>query len=103
MLTSACVRPPASKAVKSWIAERNVKRAVVVGAGFIGLEMAENFVHLGIETQVVEMGPQVRAGALLPARQCKATNVVMQHAFITHHCQHAPMHAQITIMRMASC
>lgn len=55
--------PPCSKAVKSWIAERSVQRAVVVGAGFIGMEMAENLVHLGIETHVVEMGPQVGAGA----------------------------------------
>ncbi len=60
---NTCPLPPCSKAVKAWIAERNVKRAVVVGAGFIGMEMAENLVHLGIETHVVEMGPQVRAGA----------------------------------------
>ena len=35
------------------------KRAVVVGGGFIGLEMVENFVHLGLEVTVVEKLNQV--------------------------------------------
>ena len=38
-----------------------MKRAVVVGAGFIGLEMAENLHHAGIAVSVVEMGNQVMA------------------------------------------
>ena len=32
----------------------NHKRAVVVGGGFIGLEMAENFVQLGLEVTLIE-------------------------------------------------
>lgn len=36
-----------------------VKLAVVVGAGFIGLELVENFVKLGIATTVVELQDQV--------------------------------------------
>jgi NADPH-dependent 2,4-dienoyl-CoA reductase/sulfur reductase-like enzyme/rhodanese-related sulfurtransferase len=39
--------------------DRGVKHAVVVGAGFIGLEMAENFVKRGITTTVVEMDGQI--------------------------------------------
>jgi NADPH-dependent 2,4-dienoyl-CoA reductase/sulfur reductase-like enzyme/rhodanese-related sulfurtransferase len=35
------------------------KRAVVVGGGFIGLEMAENFKHLGLEVTLIQRGPQV--------------------------------------------
>jgi NADPH-dependent 2,4-dienoyl-CoA reductase/sulfur reductase-like enzyme/peroxiredoxin family protein/TusA-related sulfurtransferase/rhodanese-related sulfurtransferase len=35
------------------------KRAVVVGGGFIGIEVVENLVELGIETTLVEMLPQV--------------------------------------------
>ena len=35
------------------------KRVVVVGAGFIGLELAENFVKRGVETVVVELQTQV--------------------------------------------
>ncbi len=35
------------------------KHAVVVGAGFIGLEMAENLKNLGLRVSVVEKSPQV--------------------------------------------
>ncbi|WP_040803395.1 FAD-dependent oxidoreductase [Nocardia concava] len=35
------------------------RAAVVIGAGFIGVEMAENLVRRGISTTVVERGPQV--------------------------------------------
>ncbi len=40
---------------------RRMKRAVVVGAGYIGLEMAENLVHRGFEVTIVEMLDQVMA------------------------------------------
>jgi NADPH-dependent 2,4-dienoyl-CoA reductase/sulfur reductase-like enzyme/rhodanese-related sulfurtransferase len=36
-------------------------RAVVVGGGFIGLEMAENLVHRGFAVTLVEMGEQILA------------------------------------------
>ena len=38
-----------------------VRRAVVVGGGFIGLETAENLVHLGFDVTLVEMLDQVLA------------------------------------------
>ena len=47
--------------VKSYIASHKIKSAVIVGAGFIGLEMAENLHHAGAEVSVVEMGNQVMA------------------------------------------
>lgn len=47
--------------IKSYLTEHAVKRAVVVGAGFIGLEMAENLHHAGVSVSVVEMGNQVMA------------------------------------------
>lgn len=47
--------------IKSYLTEHAVKRAVVVGAGFIGLEMAENLYHAGVSVSVVEMGNQVMA------------------------------------------
>ena len=35
------------------------KRAIIIGGGFIGLEMAENLVKLGISTTIIEMSTQV--------------------------------------------
>ena len=42
-------------------AVRDARTAVVIGGGFIGLEMAENLVHLGLQTAVVEATDQVMA------------------------------------------
>lgn len=47
--------------IKSYLTTGQVKRAVVVGAGFIGLEMAENLHHAGVDVSIVEMGNQVMA------------------------------------------
>lgn len=47
--------------IKNYISTRTIKRAVVVGAGFIGLEMAENLHHTGANVTIVEMGNQVMA------------------------------------------
>lgn len=47
--------------IKAYLSENQVKRAVIVGGGFIGLEMAENLKHAGAEVAVVEMAPQVMA------------------------------------------
>lgn len=38
---------------------RGVVRAVVVGAGYIGLEMAENLHHRGVKVDVVELSDQI--------------------------------------------
>jgi NADPH-dependent 2,4-dienoyl-CoA reductase/sulfur reductase-like enzyme/peroxiredoxin family protein/rhodanese-related sulfurtransferase/TusA-related sulfurtransferase len=35
------------------------KHAVVIGAGYIGLEVAENFHHRGVQTVIVEMADQI--------------------------------------------
>ena len=45
--------------IKTYITHHKVNRAVIVGGGFIGLEMAENLQHAGTEVAVVEMAPQV--------------------------------------------
>jgi NADPH-dependent 2,4-dienoyl-CoA reductase/sulfur reductase-like enzyme/peroxiredoxin family protein/rhodanese-related sulfurtransferase/TusA-related sulfurtransferase len=47
--------------IKNYVIRNNIKRAVVVGGGFIGLEMAENLHHTGAEVAIVEMGNQVMA------------------------------------------
>ena len=45
--------------IKAYIDTHKVRRAVIVGGGFIGLEMAENLKHAGAQVAVVEMAPQV--------------------------------------------
>ncbi len=47
--------------IKNYVTSRRIENAVVVGAGFIGLEMAENLHHAGAQVSVVEMGNQVMA------------------------------------------
>lgn len=47
--------------IKKYITEHQVRKAVVIGGGFIGLEMVENLHDAGIETCVVERGDQVMA------------------------------------------
>ena len=42
-------------AVEAEIKERNVTDVVIIGAGFIGMELAEAFVHRGMKTSIVEM------------------------------------------------
>jgi NADPH-dependent 2,4-dienoyl-CoA reductase/sulfur reductase-like enzyme/rhodanese-related sulfurtransferase len=43
------------------VVDAGLNRAVIVGAGFIGLELAENFVHRGIATTILDLNKQVLA------------------------------------------
>lgn len=52
---------PDTDAIKNYTNMEKPKHAVVVGGGFIGLEMAENLHQLGIHVAVVEMANQVMA------------------------------------------
>lgn len=45
--------------IKNYINTNGIRKAVVVGAGFIGLEMAENLHNLGVLVTIVEMAEQV--------------------------------------------
>ena len=50
---------PDSRRIRGWIEAHRVKRAVVVGGGFIGMEMSENLMHRGIQVTLLEKLPQV--------------------------------------------
>lgn len=50
---------PDSRQIREWLETRNVRRAAVIGAGFIGLEMAENLAHRGLAVSLIEATPQV--------------------------------------------
>ncbi len=52
---------PDVDAIQSFIKQNKPSRAVVVGGGFIGLEMAENLYQLGMKVSIVEMADQVMA------------------------------------------
>ncbi len=60
--------------IKSYIQQNQVTKAVIVGAGFIGLEMAENFIDLGIDVTIIEMGNQILAPVDFPVAA-----IVQQH------------------------
>ena len=45
--------------IKNYAINHKIQHAVVIGAGFIGLEMVENLHHLGIQVSIVEMANQL--------------------------------------------
>lgn len=45
--------------IKNYAITNKIKQAIVIGAGFIGLEMVENLHRLGIEVSIVEMANQL--------------------------------------------
>lgn len=50
---------PDTFAIKSYAEENKAKTALVVGGGFIGIEMAENLVELGLSLTLAELSDQV--------------------------------------------
>ena len=48
--------------IKEYIDNNSPKQAVIIGTGFIGLEMAENLKHLSMDVTMVELLPQVSPG-----------------------------------------
>ena len=52
---------PDTDAIKNYVDTKEIKKAAVVGGGFIGLEMAENLHELGYEVSIVELADQVMA------------------------------------------
>jgi len=60
--------------IKSYVERNDVKKAVVIGAGFIGLEMAESLHRIGLHVTIVEMGNQILAPVDFPIAA-----IVQQH------------------------
>ncbi len=50
---------PDSRHIRDWIRDKDVKTALVVGGGLVGLEMAENLAHKGLQVSVLELSSQV--------------------------------------------
>jgi NADPH-dependent 2,4-dienoyl-CoA reductase/sulfur reductase-like enzyme/rhodanese-related sulfurtransferase len=45
--------------IQKWISQHRISRAVVVGAGYIGLEMVENLVRRGVTVTLLEAAQQI--------------------------------------------
>ncbi|OMD57099.1 FAD-dependent oxidoreductase [Paenibacillus odorifer] len=52
---------PDTDKVKAKVAAEGTRSAVVIGGGFIGVEMAENLREAGLEVSLIEAGPQILA------------------------------------------
>ena len=50
---------PDSRQIRDWIESKSPRKAVIVGGGFIGLEMAENLAHRGIAVTIIELANQL--------------------------------------------
>ena len=47
--------------IKAEIKNNSIKKAVVVGGGYVGIETAENLKHLGIDVTLIEAAPHILA------------------------------------------
>ena len=47
--------------IKAEIKNNGVKKTVVVGGGYVGIETAENLKHLGIDVTLIEAAPHILA------------------------------------------
>lgn len=62
-----CVRTPADAiAIRDYVKENECKKAVVIGAGFIGMEMAENLMAQKLSVTVMDMCGQILPNILDP-------------------------------------
>ena len=71
---------PDSMQIRAWMDQYKIKKAVIVGGGFIGLETTENLVHRGVEVTIVEMGTQVLP-PMDPGAPLKSCSVCL---YLTH-------------------
>ncbi|MCC8127709.1 MAG: FAD-dependent oxidoreductase [Clostridiales bacterium] len=58
--------PDDAEGIRSYVEQNDVKKAVVIGAGFIGLEAAENLHAKGIRVTVIDFADQILPNILDP-------------------------------------
>ena len=75
-------------AIDHYIDQTKAKRALVIGAGFIGLEMAENLTHRGLDVTLVQ-----RSSSVLPTLDADIAAAL--HATLRAHNVTLKLHSQI--------
>lgn len=70
--------------LRNYINENNCKKAVVVGGGFIGLEIAENIKAQGLMVTVVDLASQIMPGVLDPEMADYAKKKLKQAGISVH-------------------
>jgi NADPH-dependent 2,4-dienoyl-CoA reductase/sulfur reductase-like enzyme/rhodanese-related sulfurtransferase len=73
---------PDARAIRTWMTSNPIgKRAVVIGGGFIGLEIVENLVHQGFKVTLLELADQILAP--LDVEQSRAVEDVLRRHGVT--------------------
>ncbi|MBP2644025.1 MAG: CoA-disulfide reductase [Firmicutes bacterium] len=52
---------PDTDSIKAYVSKKEINTAVIIGGGFIGIEMAENLKHAGVDVTLVEAAPHILA------------------------------------------
>ena len=74
---------PDSRQIKDWIARHNAKHALIVGGGYIGMEMTENMLKLGLAVTIVEMQSQVMP-LMDPEMAAPVQDELKKHKVVLH-------------------
>ncbi len=60
--------------IREVVEQGDVKRVVVIGGGFIGIEVAENLIEQGVKVTLIEMAPQI-----LPGFDMEIAHIAQEH------------------------
>lgn len=64
--------------IKNYIVQNSVKKVAVIGGGYIGVEIAENMVEMGLETTLIEKSNQILASVDTEVATIAQEELVMQ-------------------------
>ena len=71
-------------AIRGWLQRMSKHRAVVIGAGVLGLEAAEALARFGVPVDVLETGPNLMPLQLLPATAAVVAAALSRHGVQVH-------------------
>lgn len=71
-----------AKAILNYLSRQNIKEAVVLGAGLIGLKATEGLVHRGLRVTIVELAPRI-----LPNTLDQGASEILEKALVRWGCK----------------